>query len=151
LSGSPTNALLEVASLFVDNLGWRMSASGVPVSRYPGEPVSAGQTSEWPRKNAVDFYGNAIPSDSIPTRILNATYQAAHYESVNPGALNAALRSDQRVIIEKFGEITFQYATGKGQQPGLSPTDPIIPAVMALLAPLMTQGTNPYGISGIVA
>lgn len=150
-SGTPTAALLEVASAFVDGLGWRMTPAGVPASRFPGIPTDPAQTEQWPRTGAVDVYGRDLASDAVPDAVVRATYEAAHYEADNPGALNAAIRSDERVVREKFGSVEFQYADGGMQMAGIAPTTPVIPAVMSILAPVLSGGGNPYGITGIVA
>lgn len=149
-AGVPTDALLQVASAFVDGLGWRMTSAGVPVSRFPGAPTDPEQSEQWPRTGAANVYGVELASDTVPGPVLRATFEAAHYEFTNPGALNAAIRSDERVVREKFGPVEFQYAED-GAGSGLAPTTPIIPTVMTLLAPVLTGGANPYGITGIVA
>lgn len=148
--GAPTDALLEVASAFVDGLGWRVTSAGVPVSRFPGVPTDPDQAAQWPRTGATNVYGVDLASDTVPGPVLRATFEAAYYEASNPGALNAAIRSDERVVREKFGPVEFQYAEDDAGS-GIAPTTPIIPAVMTLLAPVLTGGANPYGITGIVA
>lgn len=151
-SGVPTDALLEAASVFVDGLGWRMTAHGVPVNRFPGQPASATQERSWPRTGATDAYGNAFDAGAVPLAIEHATYEAAHYESTKSGALNKAQRPDQRVTRKKIDVIEFQYAdTQSNSASGISTTVPVIPAVMTLLAPLLSGGENPYGITGVVA
>lgn len=151
-TGTLTDAQLEVASAFVDGLGWRMTKAGVPVSRFPGRPAVAGQDREWPRVGAVDSYGNALADDEVPGVVERATYEAAYYEAQNAGALNAAIRSDERVVREKFGPVEFQYAEPQGgQMVGVAPSTPVIPAVLSILAPVLTGGANPYGITGVVA
>lgn len=149
-SGAPTDALLSVASVFVDSLGWRMTSAGTMVSRYPGQPASASQVNAWPRSGATDIYGNAIAGNVVPGAVERATYEAAYYELQNPGALNAAIRSDERVVQEKVGPLSVTYAEPKGEI-GMDIIRPIIPAVMTLLAPVLTGGSNPYGITGVVA
>lgn len=151
-SGTPTDALLAKASVFVDGLGWRMTRAGVPVSRFPGKPTAADQTDQWPRTGATDVYGRALASNAVPQAVINATYEAAHYEHQNAGALNAAIRADQRVVREKFDVVEFHYAEPQGaQMVGMAPTTAVIPAVLTILAPVLTGGSNPYGITGVVA
>lgn len=150
-TGTPTAALLAVASTYVDALGWRQSRSGVLVSRFPGIPASASQVDQWPREGAVDAYGRDIASDTVPPAVLNATYEAAYYESQNAGALNTTVRADQRVIRERVDVIDVQYSEAESVSQGAAGSLPVIPAVMALLAPVLTGGSNPYGITGIVA
>lgn len=143
--------LREIASVFVDGLGWRM-AGAAAVSRFPGIPTEAGQEREWPRTGATDIYGRDLDPDTVPGAVERATYEAAFYEASNPGALNEAVRSDERVVREKFGSIEFQYADPSASKPvGLAPATPVVPFVMSILAPVMAGGANPYGITGIVA
>lgn len=150
-SGTPTDALLAKASVFVDGLGWRMAKSGVPVSRFSGQPTDADQEFQWPRTGASDVYGNDFGTSEVPGAVERATYEAAHYESQNAGALNAAVRADQRVVREKFDVIEFQYSDSDVSGAGIAGSSPVIPAVMAILAPVLTGGSNAYGITGIVA
>ena len=149
--GTLTPELLEVASTFVDGLGWRMTRAGVPVSRFPGKPTSPTQDLQWPRSGAVDVYGREIADDVVPSAVERAVYEAARYEAQNEGALNAAIRADQRVVRERFDVVEFQYAEPSGSQMvGVASTTPVIPAVMALLSPVLTGGSNAYGITGVV-
>jgi len=151
-TGTVTEDVLVRASAFVDGLGWRITASGVPVSRFPGKPAVAGQANEWPRVGAYDVYGNDLADDEVPGYVVRATYEAAYYEAQNAGALNAASRSDERVVREKFGPVEFQYAEPQGgQMVGVAPSTPVITAVMSVLAPVLTGGSNFYGITGVVA
>lgn len=151
VAGITPAVLREIASAFVDGLGWRM-AGKVAVPRFPGIPTAAGQEREWPRTGATDIYGRALDASTVPGAVERATYEAAFYEAVNPGALNEAVRSDERVVREKFGPVEFQYAEpGATKGAGLAESSPVIPAVMAILAPIMAGGSNPYGITGIVA
>lgn len=149
-TGAPTNSALELATRFVDGLGWRMTAHGVPVSRFPGVPSVAGQDHEWPRTGAEDVYGNALADDQVPGAVIRATYEAAYHETQTPGILNEVVRADQAVVREKFDSIEFQYATPSGSA-GITASAPIVPAIMAALAPVLTGGSNPYGITGVVA
>lgn len=150
-AGTPTIAALSIASTFIDGLGWRMSGM-VAISRFPGIPTDPDQEDQWPRTGATDIYGRTLASGAVPGAVIRATYEAAFYEVSNPGALNEAIRSDERVIREKFGSVEFQYAEpDKGQSVGLAPATPLIPAIMTILAPVMAGGSNPYGITGIVA
>lgn len=150
-TGAPTAALLSIGSTFVDGLGWRMNGK-VAVSRFPGIPTGVDQDNEWPRTGAADIYGRELTSDVVPGAVLRATYEAAFYEASNPGALNEAIRADERVVREKFDSIEFQYASpSEGQSVGLAPATPLIPAILTILAPVLSGGSNPYGISGLVA
>lgn len=139
------------ASVFVDGLGWRMTSSGVPISMFPGAPLSATQEMQWPRTGATDTYGNEIDSASVPGPVERATYEAAIYESGSSGALNVAVRNDERVVREKFDVIEFQYAEAQASAGGIAGSMPVIPAVMTILAPVLSGGLNAHGITGVVA
>lgn len=54
--------------------------------RFIGEPASADQALEWPRKNAV-WRGSELPATSMPRQIKNALCEAAWRESIAPGSL----------------------------------------------------------------
>lgn len=152
-SGVLTLQLLNLATVFVDGVGWRMTSAGVPVTRFSGAPTSADQEFQWPRTGAVDVYGREIPVDEIPLAVQRATYEAAWYAHENDGGLNIALRSDQHLAREQFGDVSFSYFVAGRTPPsaGMAPTATYIPAVMTELAPLLTDGANPYGITGVVA
>jgi len=140
--------LREIGSGFVDGLGWRI-AGGVAVSRFPGIPTEAGQEREWPRTGATDIYGRALASDTVPLAVEKATYEAAFYEASSPGALNQVTRADERVISAKAGPVDVKFADASSA--GSMPVNPVIPAVMAILFPVLVGGSNPYGITGVVA
>jgi hypothetical protein len=152
-SGEPTEKLLRKASVFVDGLGWRLGAGHVPIPLYPGTPVEDTQDREWPRKGAVDVYGRVISPASVPGAVERATYEAAYYEYQAEGALNEAVRGDRKVVQEKFGDVSFTYATNNMRltTPGIVQATPVIPAVMTILAPVLSGGRNSYGITGVVA
>lgn len=147
-TGTPTDQILRKGSIFVDGLGWRMTASMAPVSRFPGIPAS--DVLQWPRLGAKDVYGREIDPTIVPQAVERATYEAAYQEAIAPGVLNAVIRSDERVVREKFGSVEFQYADG-GEAPGMAATTPVIPTVMSILAPVLNGGDNIYGITGLVA
>lgn len=142
------SAALTKASTFVDGLGYKDTGTGVRTSFWPGTPADGAQILEWPRVNAADIYGNEIGDSMIPARIENATYEVAFF-TLGGGDINRALSADQVVTREKFDVIEFQYADAGGKTPD---TRPVLPAVMDLLAPLLTGGSgNPYGLTLVVS
>lgn len=141
----------EIASDFVDGLGWREIAPGTMIPLFPGQPADAAQTRQWPRKEATDIYGNTIADDEIPAAVTKATYEAAYYAMLNSGGLNRAYKPDQQVQSRRVETLARTFFEPKSVVPGQPPTKPIIPAVNAALAPVMAGGTNPYGITGVVA
>lgn len=71
----------------------RLVASEWLDSRYkrsfPGLKVGQrSQIREWPRTGAIDSNGYVIVSDSIPTEVENATYEAALRQLISPGSLS---------------------------------------------------------------
>lgn len=154
-SGDLTEELLVLGSMFVDSVGWRVLDSGVPIPRYPGQPASASQAREWPRKNATNVYGIQLDDSTVPVQVERATYEAAWYEKQNPGGLNIALRTDQHLARESYGrgDTEFSYFVAGRRPPaaGMAPTATFIPSVMTELAPVLVDGGNPYGITGVVA
>lgn len=152
-TGTVTEQLLTLGSMFVDSVGWRLVESGTPVSRFPGVPTSPSQEREWPRTDAYTVYGVQIPSDGIPAAVERATYEAAWYEHESPGQLNIALRTDQHLAREQYEDVSFSYFIAGRRPPaaGMAPTATFIPSVMTELAPVLVDGINPYGITGVVA
>lgn len=75
------------------------------------------QTLEWPRTNATDIEGNFIATTTIPTEIVNATYEGALRELAETGALAPDVTSTSIGIKrkrEKVGPIEeeTEYTTG---------------------------------------
>lgn len=149
-AGTPTDALLAVASGFVDGLGWRM-AGKVAVSRFPGIPTDPDQEDQWPRTGASDIYGRELASDTVPGAVLRATYEAAFYELTNPGGLNQATRPDEMIASAKAGPVDIKYFESNDGGTVAASINPEIPAVMSALFPVLVGGSNPYGITGVVA
>jgi len=64
------------------------SLDGQYGSRYPGQPTQGrSQSLGWPRDGAIDHCAQeAIPSDTVPVEIEQATYALALVELQTPGA-----------------------------------------------------------------
>lgn len=152
-NGTLTKSLLTLGSMFVDSVGWRVHSTGTPISRFPGTPTSSSQELQWPRTDASTVYGISIPDDEVPSAVIRAVYEAAWYEHENPGQLNIALRTDQHLAREQYGDVSFSYFVSGRRPPaaGMAPTATFIPSVMTELAPVLVDGGNPYGITGVVA
>lgn len=150
LADADVPGYLGRASRYVDGLGYRY-VGATRTLIWPGKPVSSSQINEWPREGASDAYGNEIASNSIPTRVVNATYEAAFaiYDGVD---VNRSVASDQIVTREKIDVIEVQYAEPK-MHDGKVDTTPVIPAVADLLAPLLNGGATAgdYGITMVVS
>lgn len=72
--------------------------------RFSGRPVG---DDVWPRENAFDSYGRAIPDSEVPVRVEHALYEAALREGSTPGSLETPERIIER---EKIGELETKYA-----------------------------------------
>lgn len=121
------SAARQRGSLFVD---------GTYGPRFSGTPTGgAEQEREWPRTGAVDRYGNAIDPATVPTRVVNASYEAALRELQSPGSLAPDVtpgKVKKRVKVE--GAVEVEYAVGKGTA---AEQQPVITVIDGLLAPLL--------------
>lgn len=153
-SGTVTTALLLKATTFIDGIGWRLTKTGNIVPRFPGKPTTPGQTDQWPRTDATDVYGNELDDAAVPEAVERATYEAAWHEHENPGALDFSLRADEHISREQFGDVSFSYYFVSQQgtpSTGMLRSAPVVPSIMAAIAPVLTGGANSYGITGVVA
>lgn len=73
------DAALIVASEWIDAV-YRTSFPGLKVGMRA-------QEREWPREGGMDIYGYAISAASVPTEVINATYEAAYRQIETPGCL----------------------------------------------------------------
>jgi len=116
-----------------DYIDQRYTGAGC-VSTFPG--VRAGgraQDREWPRIGAVDRAGEAVPSETVPSEVLRAAYEAAYRELLQPGSLSPDYVPAAQVASEKVGPIEIRYASGDGAQPNR----PVVPVIDEILAPLL--------------
>lgn len=151
--GVLTSQLLSQGSIFVDSIGWRVTHTGAPVSRFPGVPTVPSQVMQWPRTGARNLYGVDLDPNFVPLAVERATYEAAWYELNNPGQLGLGQRTDQKLAREQYGDVAFSYfhTSRPTVGSGMTQTGVYLPWVMAELAPLLVDGGNPYGITGVVA
>jgi len=98
--------------------------------KFPGTRTDGYQQERaWPRTGATTYYGEAIPSDVIPTAIVNASYEAAFLELTNPGSLSPAVTGSSTVKREKVGQLEVEYSTS---------TSTDIDDIVALATPVVT-------------
>jgi hypothetical protein len=128
-------AALVRGSGYVDSLGRQQQPSGYWLILWPGNKTGGRvQSLDWPRTNAADYEGNAIPADQVPIEVEQATYEAALRELTAPGSLNPDYVPAALVKREKSGPWEEEYfAPGEGS----NPTQPVISAILDLLAPLL--------------
>ena len=74
---------------------------------FPGLKVGGReQEREWPRTGATDIYGYAISAGSVPSEVVNATYEATHRELDSAGSLSVDYTPN------KYKSATVQGAVG---------------------------------------
>lgn len=130
-------AALLRASVYVDSLGRQQLASGTWATLFPGVKTGGrGQVREWPRTGAVDIEGIAIPSTEIPIEVMQATYEAALRERVEPGSLSPDYVPASLVKRDKAGPWEEEYFA---PAEGTNPNQPVLSIVLALLAPVMRR------------
>ena len=96
---------LERGSAYLDGMYGR---------RFSGSPTGGiEQTDEWPRTGAMTYHGEALASDAVPTRIVQAAYEAALLELANPGSLTTAAAPDQRKVLTKLDVMEWEVLPGK--------------------------------------
>lgn len=134
--GAPTAAVLrQQGSLYVD---------GTYGLRFPGSPVGgAGQDREWPRTGASDRYGTAIADNTVPQRVIDASYMAAYQLAVAPGSLSVVVDPSKRVKRQKVDTIEREFFELGDVSAAAAP---VMSAIEGMLAPLLTTSTFEPGI-----
>lgn len=128
-------AALLRGSVYVDSLGRKLLPSGIWVTMFVGKKTGARtQLRSWPRTDAVDIDGNAIGANEIPVEVLQATYEAALREIAAPGSLMPDFTPSAQVKREKAGPWEEEYFEPAA---GTNPDQPIITAILDILAPLL--------------
>lgn len=105
--------------------------------RFVGTPTD-GFTQEraWPRTDA-EAYGTAIPSDTVPVAIEQASYFAAYQEAVSPGSLAAATSPGRSVKRKKIDVIETEFFEGSGD--AVSDATLRLSTVEGLVTPFLTR------------
>lgn len=110
-------------------------------ARYRSVWISTGTTKvgmraqirEWPRYAFVDAYGYAVPSDSVPIEVENATYEVALREVNVPGSLSQDYTPPKYKSASVDGAVSVTYNTGVDA----SDLQVEIPVIDGILAPLL--------------
>jgi hypothetical protein len=106
--------------------------------RFPGVPTGGiEQARAWPRTGAADIYGNAIAADAIPTRVINASYEAAFLELQKPGSLSVTIDPARRVKRQKVEGIEREFFEPWGSTDSFAPNAPVSSLIEGILAPLI--------------
>lgn len=128
-------AALVRASAYVDGMVGQPANNSGCVFIYPGQKVGGySQPLQWPRKGAIDRFGETIPEDVVPVGIEYATYEGALRELTQSGSLNPDFVPSQVVQREKVGPLETEYAVSKNGTPSVRP---VIGAIDSLLYPLL--------------
>lgn len=134
LPGSaPAPAVLrERGSSYVDALYY---------DRFPGVPTGgAEQERQWPRTDAVDRWGEALASDTVPQRVIEASYEAAWIEGTNAGSLSSTYTPGAQKILSEVKNIKWTVVGGKGDDTRMVL---VSSDVEGLLGPLLIRGDLP--------
>lgn len=119
---------------------------GAYADRFPGYPTGGvEQERAWPRTGAEDRYGNAIGASTIPTRVINASYEAALLELTAPGSLAAVQSEAEKVKRLKAGSVELEYADSAGLS-AIAGAVPMSTRIEGLLNPLIGAATPLPGI-----
>jgi hypothetical protein len=110
---------------------------GAYADRFPGSPTGGvEQERAWPRTGAEDRYGNAIGPSTIPTRVIQASYEAALLELTTPGSLAVVASENERVKSLKAGSVALEYADGASSS-AVAGAVPMSTRIEGLLNPLI--------------
>lgn len=107
-------------------------------SRFSGVPLDAAQDRAWPRTGA-SIFGQALATDLIPNRVVNASYEAAWIEARAPGSLSVVTDPAKRVKRQKVDTIEREFF-----EPGADggSTAPVSSTIEGMLAPLLHPVTG---------
>jgi hypothetical protein len=110
--------------------------------RFTGSRTAGfAQERAWPRTGASTYYGEDIPSASIPVAIVNASYEAAFLEVVSPGSLSPVIVGSATVKREKVGPLEVEYSSSTNMtvEQMVAMSTPIVTAIDGLLWPFLYQ------------
>lgn len=131
--GAPTEAVLrQRGSMYID---------GVYGGQFPGEPTGGlSQERAWPRTDAQDMYGNAIDPNTVPERVIEASYYAAFQEASAPGSLAASYTPGANKVLTQVNKIKWEIAgSGDTVSTGMAT---VYTAIEGLLLPLLTTSLD---------
>jgi len=112
--------------------------------RWPGQPTGGiDQERSWPRKDAVDRYGNAIPDSTIPQRVIDASYEAALLELKTPGFFSKTFTESERKVLTQVQNIRW---TVTGESKGDRANSPVSTTIDNILAPILVPNDLPAAL-----
>lgn len=108
-------------------------------SRFSGTPTGGiDQERAWPRTGATAF-GTSLADNLIPTRVINASYEAALLELQSPGSLSAVISGTSLVKRERVeGAVEVEYAVSE-KLDLYAAAMPVVTIIEGMLAPLLYQ------------
>jgi len=89
------------------------------------------QVRDWPRIGAWDVYGYAIADDTIPTAVINATYELALRELQSPGAMSVDYTPSKYTSVSIDGALSVRYADRSASD--VQKQFPIVAEIMSVL------------------
>ena len=97
------------------------------------------QERAWPRTGATTYYGEAIPANTVPVAIVNASYEAAFLELTNPGSLSPVVTGSSTVKREKVGQLEVEYAASSSTSVAdiVAMATPVVTVIEGLLWPFL--------------
>jgi len=123
--GTDLDVARQLGSAYIDSLYG---------DRFPGEPTgSIEQDREWPRTGAT-AYGSTLATNIIPTRVVNASYEAAILQIKTPGSLSASYTPGTRKVLTEVKGIKWEViGSGTADQRAYLVSE----AIDGILAPLL--------------
>lgn len=114
-------------------------------SSFPGLKTDGrSQIREQPRTSNHDIEGNSIASDEVPTEVIEASYEAALLELVEPGTLFPEYDPSAQVRREKVGVIEVEYTAPHGS----SSLRKTIAVIIGIITPVLTGTGATSSLSG---
>jgi hypothetical protein len=92
------------------------------------------QVRDWPRSGAYDTFGYSIASETVPTEVENATYEATLKEMSNPGVLSVDYTPPRYKSVSVTGAVSVTYASFAG----VSDLQTHFAIVDQILSPILT-------------
>lgn len=131
-------AALLVASEWLD-ARHRSSFGGLKVGQRD-------QVREWPRTGALDVYGYAVSSETTPTEIENATYEAALRELEDTGSLSVDWTPPKYKRAAVDGAVNVEYVMHQSAMD----VQTRFAVIDEILSPILTGRGNISSLSGSI-
>lgn len=112
---------------------------------FPGIKIGyRAQVREWPRVGGVDRDGYVIASDSVPTEVENATYEATLRQLITPGSLSVDWTPSKYKRVSVDGAVSAEYNSFYSA----SDVQTKFKVIDDILAPILTGCGNVSSLSG---